>query len=575
MKLQHIPVDELKVSKLNMRHSRKKPDISDILPSIRERGLRQTLLVRKEGAHYGVVAGRRRLFALKQIARETGKSLTAPCGILEAGDDAKAIEDSLLENIARMPADEFEQYDAFARLAREGKSVSDIATTFGVTELKVRRVLALASLSPEIKSLYQADEIDPATLRALTLATREQQESWLKMFADPGEHAPRGDRLKAWLTGGARMFVTAALFDLNAYGGHILTDLFGDSAIFADPDLFWSHQNAAIAERIEAYKAAGWKEVEILERGAFFSSWEYVKRPKTKGGRILVESRHDGSVKFHEGYVSQKEAARLDRETKDGGETPPALKPEMSGPLSDYIALHRHAAVRSNLLSHPGVALRLAVAHMIVGSTLWRIDADPQKTRKEEIRQSLAACEAERRLRIEREAVCASLGFANPDRGVVRQTGDSWTLITVFTRLLDMDDADIMRVLTIVMADTLETGSPVVEALAQTIKTDFAEVWSPDDAFFDLLRDKRAINAMVAEIAGESTAKSCLTDTGKKQKQIIRNRIAGEGCAPNPDWRPRWMAADPTAYLDETGCPPALASAKAKRAMAEGGAQAH
>ena len=158
--LKTIPLSELRISKLNMRHSRKKPDVSDILPSIRESGIRQTLLVRKEGDHYGVVAGRRRLFALNQVAKETGKSLSAPCGVLEADDDAEAIEDSLLENIARLPPGEFQQYDAFARLVQAGRSAEDIAATFGVTELKVRRVLALANLLPDIKRLYEEDEID-------------------------------------------------------------------------------------------------------------------------------------------------------------------------------------------------------------------------------------------------------------------------------------------------------------------------------------------------------------------------------------------------------------------------------
>mgnify|MGYP000400927043 CR=1 FL=1 len=67
--LKTVPLSELRISKLNMRHSRKKPDVSDILPSIREAGIRQTLLVRKEGDHYGVVAGRRRYFALKEIEK--------------------------------------------------------------------------------------------------------------------------------------------------------------------------------------------------------------------------------------------------------------------------------------------------------------------------------------------------------------------------------------------------------------------------------------------------------------------------------------------------------------------------
>ena len=570
MKLQHIPVEQLKVSKLNMRHERRRPDISDILPSIRERGVRQTLLVRKEGEYYGV-AGRRRLFALKQVAKETGKSLTAPCGVLGPGDDAEAIEDSLLENIARLPPGEFQQYDAFARLVQAGKSADDIAATFGVTELKVRRVLALATLSPDIKRLYEDDEIDAGTLRALTLATPDQQESWLKLVADPNEHAPRGERLKAWLTGGARIFTKAALFDLAAYDGHIITDLFGDSAIFADPDLFWTCQNAAIAERIEVYKEAGWQAVEILERGAFFSSWEYVKRPKTKGGRIFVETRHDGSVAFHEGYISQKEAKRLGGTAKGEKDNAPSEKPEMSGPLGEYVTLHRHAAIRARLPGHPGVALRLAVAHLLIGSTLWRIEAEPQRTRKQTTADSLAASEGERLMQEEAAHVCAMIGFEKPERGLLRQNGDGWTATMVFARLLNMDDSDVLRILALAMAESLEAGSPVVEALAQTIEPDFCALWKPDEAFFDLVREKRVINAMVADIAGKTAAKACLTETAKAQKQIIRNRIAGKGCDPSPDWRPRWMADIPTAYLGANGCAPVAAAKKARSALSQAG----
>ena len=82
--LKTIPLSELRISKLNMRHSRKKPDVSDILPSIRESGIRQTLLVRKEGDHYGIVAGRRRYFALKEIEKETASTTGPPASSVSA-----------------------------------------------------------------------------------------------------------------------------------------------------------------------------------------------------------------------------------------------------------------------------------------------------------------------------------------------------------------------------------------------------------------------------------------------------------------------------------------------------------
>ena len=87
-----------------------------------------------------------------------------------------------------------------------------------------------------------------------------------------------------------------------------------------------------------------------------------------------------------------------------------------------------------------------------------------------------------------------------------------------------------MRVMTCVMAESLiKYGSLLVAAIGQVTEIDMKPLWQPDEAFFEILRDKRVINAMVADIAGESVADSVLTDTGKVQKNIITNRIAGHG----------------------------------------------
>ncbi|CAH2398182.1 hypothetical protein MES5069_190146 [Mesorhizobium escarrei] len=39
MQLAHIPLDRLNISALNMRHGKRAPDLSDILPSVRARGV--------------------------------------------------------------------------------------------------------------------------------------------------------------------------------------------------------------------------------------------------------------------------------------------------------------------------------------------------------------------------------------------------------------------------------------------------------------------------------------------------------------------------------------------------------
>ena len=74
-----------------------------------------------------MIAGQRRLLACRAIAAEDGAAEPVPCAILEDGDDAKAIEASLAENIARLPMDEIDQYEAFAAILAQGRSVADIA----------------------------------------------------------------------------------------------------------------------------------------------------------------------------------------------------------------------------------------------------------------------------------------------------------------------------------------------------------------------------------------------------------------------------------------------------------------
>ncbi len=66
-----------------------------------------------------------------------------PCAIMEAGDDAAALEASLIENIARLDSDEVTRWESFTRLVKEGRSPENISLTFGLTELQVKRTLVL------------------------------------------------------------------------------------------------------------------------------------------------------------------------------------------------------------------------------------------------------------------------------------------------------------------------------------------------------------------------------------------------------------------------------------------------
>lgn len=196
MELKHIDLANLSVSSANMRRGRKPADIANILPSVRARGILVPLIVRANGSPdtYEIVAGRRRYEAALAVAGERDGDPVdpLPCAVIEAGDDAAALEASLIENIARLDPDEVTRWETFTRLVREGRTPEDIASTFGLTDLQVKRTLALGNLLPRIRSLYRAEKIDSATVRHLTLASKARQREWLALFDDPPPTRPRG-----------------------------------------------------------------------------------------------------------------------------------------------------------------------------------------------------------------------------------------------------------------------------------------------------------------------------------------------------------------------------------------------
>ncbi|MEM6914152.1 MAG: ParB/RepB/Spo0J family partition protein, partial [Pseudomonadota bacterium] len=271
MKLDFIDITNLKTSPVNVRkHGTVNGD--DLIPSIRAMGVIQPLLVRPNCDGFEVVAGQRRLAACQALARE-GELDPIPCAIMEDGDDAKAIEASLAENIQRLPMDEIDQYEAFRVLSKAGQSVEDIADHFGVTPRLVKQRLAIANLYTPILNAYRKQEIEAKEVRLLTMASTKQQKAWFKLFKDD-EH-PRAWQLKAWLFGGEAISTDAALFDLATYKGVIVSDLFEDERTFADPALFWGHQSRALAEIKLACEDDGWSEVIVLDVGQSWSKWEH------------------------------------------------------------------------------------------------------------------------------------------------------------------------------------------------------------------------------------------------------------------------------------------------------------
>src|SRR5579863_218467 len=549
MELAHLALTQLSVSAANMRARKKLPDVTDLIPSVRVRGVLTPLLVRStaDPDHFEVVAGRRRYHAVLAIAGEGSEAPLLPCAIMAEGDDAAALEASIIENYAREDPDEVTQWVSFTRLIREGRSLGQIAATFGMEEPQVKRILALGNLLPRIRELYAKGEIDAFSIRHLTLASRAKQAEWLALYRDPAAHAPTGQALKNWLLGGQSIPVTVALFDVALYADPIITDLFGDDQWFSNADSFWTLQREAIASLRKTYLDIGWADVVVMEPGQYFQRWEHEKVGKKAGGKVYIAVSRQGEVEAHEGWLTTREARRQERSAQSVQDQP-VRRAELASTLQAYIDLHRHAMVQTALAQHSGVALRLMLAHAVAGSWLWNVKPDPLRAPTPAIAESHEHCKARTEFGKVRMAAKALLGF-EPDNTPL--TGDRGADIAVlFQHLLTLTEEEVHSVLAIVMAETLAVGSAIVETAGIELAVDPVTCWQPDDAFLGLLRQRAVLGALIGEVAGEAVATSNAHEKVKTLRGILGDCLAGANGRPKAEpWAPRWLRFPATTYF--------------------------
>src|SRR3546814_14800860 len=65
---------------------------------------------------------------------------------------------------------------------------------------------------------------------------------------------------------------------------------------------------AAVEDRADAYREAGWSEVLVMECGEYYSAWEHERCPTKQSGTVFASVSHRGAVALHEGHITMKEA---------------------------------------------------------------------------------------------------------------------------------------------------------------------------------------------------------------------------------------------------------------------------
>ncbi|WP_342237844.1 hypothetical protein [Inquilinus sp. OTU3971] len=114
-----------------------------------------------------------------------------------------------------------------------------------------------------------------------------------------------------------------------------------------------------------------------------------------------------------------------------------------------------------------------------------------------------------------------------------------------------LSDEEVTRILAVAIGETLAAGGAVIDAAGASLGVRMAEVWQADDAFFDLVRDREVVDAMLAEVAGRAVADANLPATLEARRGIVRDCLAGaNGQTRVEDWTSAWMTFLARSYTD-------------------------
>ena len=158
-----IDIDLLVPSPFQPRRVFSENALTDLVNSIREKGVLQPLLVRRRtSGEYEIIAGERRLRASKQAG------LKQVPVIIKDFDDKAALEVALIENLQREDLNPLEEAEAYKRLLIEfNYTQEELSRVVGKSRSHVANMMRLLDLPTDIKQLIENKELTIGHARAL------------------------------------------------------------------------------------------------------------------------------------------------------------------------------------------------------------------------------------------------------------------------------------------------------------------------------------------------------------------------------------------------------------------------
>ncbi len=154
-KIFEIPVDQIKENPFQYREevSLDSSELESLAQSIKEHGLRSPIQLRRDGDEYLLVAGWRRLTAIKRYLPEM---TTIKATIDSDMTDRTHRMLTIIENEQREDFTAFEKANAYADMQKlDGFTLDQIAEAVGSSKSRISRILKLLTLPNEIRVILR------------------------------------------------------------------------------------------------------------------------------------------------------------------------------------------------------------------------------------------------------------------------------------------------------------------------------------------------------------------------------------------------------------------------------------